>query len=254
MDKCAKYQGMISALLDDELSAAEREALHAHMQDCPDCRRMYDAFAAIAGAEELEEPPEGMLSGAMFKIRNPVPAAKKKPVRWRGWAGAAACLALVIFGVSRLDLNMGAESAAPADCAAPSAYTMSSDNFMSYVADSAKMESAEGAEVSVPADTSLPADTAMPVPMPETAPREEPEEDNAAGASDVLPRLLRVTDENGTTLCVITSPAALQELAPMLADSGTGFAVEAEYADGTTAQFILPVNAEELQTLMKNLG
>ncbi len=241
---------MISALLDDELSAAEREALHAHMQDCPECRRMYAAFAAIAGAEELEEPPEGMLSGAMFKIRNPAPAAKKKTVRWRGWAGAAACLALVIFGVSRLDLNMGAESAAPADCAAPAAmdvYVMSDD--ANYMADSVSEKS-----YSKPADTSLPADTALPTPMPETAPREESSEDSAGGTALTGLRQLRICDENGVELFVTTDTSALQELASMLADSGTGYAVEAEYADGTTARFILPVNAEELQTLLKKLG
>lgn len=253
MDNCAKYQEMISALLDDELSPAEREALHAHMGSCPDCRRMYDAFAAISGAEELEEAPEGMLSGAMFRIRNPAPR-KKKPVLWRRYAAAAACLVLVIFGATRLDFRMGANSAASADCAAPAAmdvYTMNSDNSMSYVADSAKAQGSEDTEMSVPADTSLPAETARP--MPE-APQQADAEENAGDTAKSGLRLLRVMDDNGVVLYVTTEPAVLQELAPMLVSSGTGYCVTAEYTDGTTAEFILPVNAEELKTLLENLG
>jgi hypothetical protein len=126
---CEEYQEMISASLDDELTAEELTELHAHMASCPDCRLMYDAFCGISGAmaDDLAEPPAELLSGVMLKI-NAANAAgrKKRRVPIRRIAATAACLAVILLGVSQLDLfrmgsadsNNAAPAAAPMDAAA----------------------------------------------------------------------------------------------------------------------------------------
>ena len=245
MDKCEKYREMISAMLDGELSEADRAALHAHMESCPECRGVYDAFAAVMGAEELEEPPEGMLSGAMFRIRNTAPAKKKKRIHWQRYAAAAACLALVLFGATRLDLNMGAESAAPADCAAPSSMEM-------YAMDTTAAEAVtQNAKGGIPAEDALitadDAEAMPPVPMPE-APMTPAERGEAAETVQ-----LRISDADGTLLFETADAAEMEQLTAMLTESGTGYNVLVEYANGTAKAFILAVNAEELETLLENL-
>lgn len=50
----------LSALLDGELAAGEREAVHEHLESCLDCRRRLDGLRAVArglGALERLPPP-----------------------------------------------------------------------------------------------------------------------------------------------------------------------------------------------------
>ena len=49
MTECEKYQEMISAMLDGELAESGQEELRRHMDGCPECRNMYEAFAAVSG-------------------------------------------------------------------------------------------------------------------------------------------------------------------------------------------------------------
>ena len=143
MPNCNEYQEMISRLLDDELCAEEAQMLHAHISECDECRRLYDAFSAVSGAiaGDMEEPPEELAAGIMFKVRA-VAAPKKRRFKISHYAALAACLAVVILAASRSDLFRGvAKETAPL---------------------------APDASVSMQSKAS-PADDGLPVPMPETA-------------------------------------------------------------------------------------
>ena len=55
MNECERFQEMISALLDGELSAEEEAELRAHMAECPDCAAMAAAFAAVSEAVAAQD-------------------------------------------------------------------------------------------------------------------------------------------------------------------------------------------------------
>ena len=104
MRNCDEYQEMISRLLDEELSAEEAQALHAHMRECDECRRMYDAFSTLSAsiAGDMEEPPAELAAGVMFKIRAAAP--KKRRFKIGHYAALAACLAIVILAGAQSNL------------------------------------------------------------------------------------------------------------------------------------------------------
>lgn len=95
---CNEVQTLISAMLDDELSEEERASVQVHIAACPDCKRMYDAFAALSDSlQDLEAPPADFTETVMRSVR----AAAKPPIRKRRWiqgfAAMAACLVLILF-------------------------------------------------------------------------------------------------------------------------------------------------------------
>lgn len=126
MRDCNQFQQMISAMLDEELSADEERALRAHIEACEDCRCIYNAFAGLSAAmkDTLADPPELLAKGIMYKI-NLQEGKTKRPFHWGRFTMLAACLALVIFGVSRLGYGrLGGSEPMSADVAASEpAYT-----------------------------------------------------------------------------------------------------------------------------------
>ena len=96
MIDCEKCREMISCLLDDELSDAERSLVREHIEHCPECQSVYDAFCAIS---EQMRKPEPLPDGLHEKIMSGIGAKPKKKtgiVRIK-YLSAAACVALVIF-------------------------------------------------------------------------------------------------------------------------------------------------------------
>ena len=99
MDKCERYQEMISAMVDGELSEEQRQELEAHLAVCPDCQALLRAFTALS--DELRMPasvPEDLCASVMAR------AAAPRPVHfaWRRWGALAACLVLVGAAALRL--------------------------------------------------------------------------------------------------------------------------------------------------------
>ena len=45
MTKCKTYQELISRMIDEDLTEAERSELSKHVKRCPDCAAVYVAFA-----------------------------------------------------------------------------------------------------------------------------------------------------------------------------------------------------------------
>lgn len=109
MNECERFEEMISALLDGELSAEEEAEVRAHMEHCPECRAMYEAFAAVGEAIGTQEVPATLHSGIMDKVHAAEKARRTQHtiVRLRPILAAAACLIVVVGTVFALKNTVG---------------------------------------------------------------------------------------------------------------------------------------------------
>lgn len=100
MGECEHYRELISALIDGEVSESENAEIRAHIESCPECRAMFDAFTAVSDSlSELEELPDGVHESIMRGVRA---SEKKKKPAWTRVLPLAACLVMVIFGSFKL--------------------------------------------------------------------------------------------------------------------------------------------------------
>lgn len=105
---CEQIYELLSARLDGALSPEDEARLLAHLDACPDCRRLYEAMASIEEkTAELAVPaPEGLKRGVMYRIRQESGKQKKKRGYWGAGTGfgliAAVLVLLVGTGVIRL--------------------------------------------------------------------------------------------------------------------------------------------------------
>lgn len=105
MTDCDKYIELISSLADGELSAEQEAELRAHIDVCPDCRRVYNAFTAISKAlTDLEETPQGFADSVMYRIEKQRKGSRPHFFAFGRFTAIAACLVLILFGASRLGL------------------------------------------------------------------------------------------------------------------------------------------------------
>lgn len=106
MNECEKFEDLISAYIDGEVTSEERDELMAHIENCPHCAELLAIYTDISLiASEDVEPPEELLAGVMAEVhkinaKNAAPAKKAKVIYLR-WAAIAACAALVIFAGTR---------------------------------------------------------------------------------------------------------------------------------------------------------
>lgn len=118
MSRCEKYIELASRQLDGDLSPDEEKSLFEHLEECPDCRRYYEAMAEVSGMLQETSAPEGFAARVMGAVGAALPVEKKdvpkegeqqrkKPLR-RGaiarFAALAACLALVVAAGVKLAL------------------------------------------------------------------------------------------------------------------------------------------------------
>lgn len=105
---CEQIYELLSARLDGALSAEDEARVQAHLDACPDCRRLYEAMASIEEkTAELAVPaPDGLKRGVMYRIRQESGKQKKKRGYWGAGTGfgliAAVLVLLVGTGVIRL--------------------------------------------------------------------------------------------------------------------------------------------------------
>lgn len=104
---CTRYEELISAALDGELSAGERRELDRHLAECPACAALFNELGAqCAALRELDCPfPDGLHDRILENLPGQDAAPAKPPVRkafhWRRWAAVAACLVLVMAAAVR---------------------------------------------------------------------------------------------------------------------------------------------------------
>lgn len=105
MADCEKYIEMISSMVDGELSPEQEAELRAHIETCPDCRRVFDAFSNISSAlsDDLEEPPEALAKGVMFRIRGISGGKRPRRFIFGRFTAIAACIALLLIAGAKYD-------------------------------------------------------------------------------------------------------------------------------------------------------
>ena len=104
---CRRYQEMISALLDGELSSVERAELTEHITGCDTCSTICVAFAAASGALTQEALPDTLHEDIMAGVRAKAKARKRKRVMrvLRPSLAAAACLVVIVGAVFAVRLG-----------------------------------------------------------------------------------------------------------------------------------------------------
>jgi hypothetical protein len=135
MSSCEKYQELISAMLDGELSTEKTVELSVHLAKCPECRAVYEAFSAIseANAADMQELPAGLHDRIMTGVRAGAKGKKRGIMTYlRPYVSAAACVAVIIaavLAVRSTGILGGAGSSAPMakEAAASEAYSYASD-------------------------------------------------------------------------------------------------------------------------------
>ena len=118
---CEQALELISAMLDGELSPEEDAALQAHLELCPDCKRLADSLRGMdALLSSLEEPaPKSLKQGVLYRI-DQASGKAKKPRRWFGPGtaiGAVAAALVLLVGLGIIPLNARKNSSV--DFAAP---------------------------------------------------------------------------------------------------------------------------------------
>ena len=147
MRSCDEMQERISRMLDGDLSARERAELADHLDSCPECSAVYEAFAALRDGlrDAAEEPPAALTDRIMARVREEtppvvtIPQKPKKKNRVLPILAAAACLVLIV-GAGRLLF-------APKGSAAP---MLASGNAYEEAAMEAPAEAAEAAPEPAP--------------------------------------------------------------------------------------------------------
>jgi hypothetical protein len=109
----------LSAFLDQEIGAAEREEIESHLVACPGCRALLEDLRRLDAAVGAEVAPP-VPAGLARRIRSRLGAAPEKPPRrvWSSWLGPlplAAAASLIVVGalwlLSRAPASPGEESA-----------------------------------------------------------------------------------------------------------------------------------------------
>ena len=106
MSQCEIYQELISRMVDGDLSAREEADLARHIETCPDCAALFQAFSVLSSqiGEDLEESPFDLRDNVMAEIqREEIRRRNRIPTILRSVLSAAACVALIVgvyLGVS----------------------------------------------------------------------------------------------------------------------------------------------------------
>lgn len=104
MQDCSRYDEMLSALVDDELSEEEARELDAHLANCAECRsylRLLQTMHEGLG-QALPDPPEMLRKGVMYKVGL---EKKRRFGAFGRWAVSAAVFCVALLGVIKLTGN-----------------------------------------------------------------------------------------------------------------------------------------------------
>ncbi len=129
--KCGDCRNLLSRFLDQALTDLERGQVTAHLDSCPDCRRLHQSFVDIhdtLGALPAAEPPDGLsarvTSAALRAGREPGRSFLDRliPIAWPTAALAVAVALLLMVLQPRL-----VRSPSPASTKATAAAAASED-------------------------------------------------------------------------------------------------------------------------------
>lgn len=181
MTSCKYYQELISRMLDDDLTKAERDELAAHVKTCPDCAAVYVAFRSLSehlGAD-LEEVPASVHENIMAEVRRDSLRARnsvhRSHRRWHTALTVAACLVMIVAASLSLPKIVGQKTAMEAAPAAAEQFLKAEEPMMEEAAteeDEAAYDIVTGSELLRNADSSLdeaPAEVPAEVPAPQAS-------------------------------------------------------------------------------------
>ena len=226
---CSDYHILISAKLDEEITAEEEQQLAEHLRICPSCRSYASLLEAAFSTGQMTEPPAGLRDSILQKAAEmPVPkqsAGKKRALRIiSAFAAAAACIVLCVAAVP-IFLPKGAS----ADSAAYEAADMAVYSAETAMDDCAPAE----AYSTFTTDDTAAADTEAAAPIPE--PEEDSfQSDRAASDAGALATGLPAPEEG--TLAVITCEGPLPEMLDSAEHTEVSADVYYIYIDITQAQ------------------
>lgn len=248
---CEQMTVLLSAWLDGELSREEEVQMQAHLEQCAECRALFEQLQALhTSFSELEElsAPEGFAQGVMDLVRaeeapKVVPLFKRPAVR--SAVGLAAC-ALLCVGVVRMAFNGGFGSstmdAAP-ECAAPEAAAYDMETYdLPAQAEEYSLIAASGAESGMEMGADYGEDVSEPgAPMPEAAEAPAAQAPESTAKQDEEP-------ERGVVEIVLTVlPEGLEETLGALA-------WEERLSDGAQCAPLTGEQAEALLALVLEEG
>lgn len=104
MNPCKPYEDLLSAQLDEALTAQEQADLNAHLETCPHCRKYAQDLQTLHASllAMAADPPDWMTGSIMEDLKEVPfsPAQPKQARKARRWAplAFAAVLALVLLG------------------------------------------------------------------------------------------------------------------------------------------------------------
>jgi len=134
---CEKVLELLSAYIDGELSESDAEFVRAHLEICPDCKKVYDELKETENifAASSEDAPLELSAAVMTRVRaeKAISAKRRKFTRIFGGIAVAAVISLTVLASPAILLI--ASGGAKAECDdmavnfAPSA--SGSDNFYS---------------------------------------------------------------------------------------------------------------------------
>lgn len=119
---CEQMNELLSAWLDGELSETERRQMQAHLEQCAQCRALFEQLQALhTSFSDLEEipAPEGFAQRVMEQVEketNPKVVPLFRRPQMRSFAALAAC-AVLFVGFGRVALNGKAEEGAAPEAA-----------------------------------------------------------------------------------------------------------------------------------------
>lgn len=101
MTDCLNYEQQISAMMDGELPEAERQALEAHLETCPDCMEVYRMFSGVSAAmhDISFEPPADLKERVLQQIEDEKVTSiedGRKRLNWKRYAAMAAAFVVVV--------------------------------------------------------------------------------------------------------------------------------------------------------------
>ena len=145
------YENLIFRLPDGDLSDEESAALREHLHTCPDCRRLFEAIAAVTEELDGDVPlPDGLHERVMTGVRAAVKAPTSRRAPWRAVAAIAAAFVLAAGGLfAARDRLTAASAAAPKAAVEYAVAAAEADRGMPVPA---PMEAAEPAEAAAAAE------------------------------------------------------------------------------------------------------
>lgn len=116
MNECAKFDLLINAYIDGELSDDDKNMLDAHLETCDNCRSYMNMLKSVSSAvhDTLVQPPPQMTEGIMYKIKHETSRKRFQFLSFGRYTAIAAVFCLVLLGAYKLiplfsntDINAG---------------------------------------------------------------------------------------------------------------------------------------------------